>query len=403
MTELFTPEQVREHIIGLRRWVGQSKAKAEKNQAMEHSMSENSCQLCAGMEKKKNDEETEEWWVQCDKCEAWQHQICALFNGRRNDGGQAEYTCPNCYIIEFSVTVEDRLFTVLKKERLERAEREGKSYDEVPGAEGLVVRVVSSVDKKLEVKSRFLEVFQEENYPLEFPYKSKVLLLFQKIEGVEVLSLACVQEFGLRAQPTTHTSPCLSLRDLDSVKYFRPEIKAVSGEALRTFVYHEILIGYLEYCKKRGFTSCYIWACPPLKARLPYFDGDYWPGAAGYDLSTSTRRRWKENIIRRSHEEDHIKKSFLKVCQSDLSGNATKDILLMHKLGETISPMKEDFIMVHLQHACTHCCILMVSGKRWYANNARIFSFATSAMKLSKNRLRKTSYISQRHSYALSN
>ncbi|PIN09129.1 Histone acetyltransferase [Handroanthus impetiginosus] len=216
LTELFTPEQVRQHITGLRQWVGQSKAKAEKNQAMEHSMSENSCQLCAvekltfepppiyctpcgarikrnamyytigagetrhcfcipcynesrgetiavdGMtipkarvEKKKNDEETEEWWVQCDKCEAWQHQICALFNGRRNDGGQAEYTCPNCYIEEvergervplpqsavlgakdlprtiLSDQIEQRLLVKLKQERQERAKLQGKSCDEV--------------------------------------------------------------------------------------------------------------------------------------------------------------------------------------------------------------------------------------------------------------------------------
>lgn len=44
---------------------------------------------------------------------------------------------------------------------------------QVPGAEGLTVRVVSSVERKLEVRPLFHDIFKEK-YPKEFPYKSKV-------------------------------------------------------------------------------------------------------------------------------------------------------------------------------------------------------------------------------------
>lgn len=37
-----------------------------------------------------------------------------------------------------------------------------------------MVRVVSSMDKKLKVKPKFLDIFQEENYPTEFPVSLQV-------------------------------------------------------------------------------------------------------------------------------------------------------------------------------------------------------------------------------------
>ena len=43
---------------------------------------------------------------------------------------------------------------------------------------------------------------------------------------------------------------------LDSVHFFQPR-------QLRTAVYHEILIGYLEYVKQLGYVWAHIWACPP--------------------------------------------------------------------------------------------------------------------------------------------
>jgi E1A/CREB-binding protein len=68
-------------------------------------------------------------------------------------------------------------------------------------------------------------------------------------------------------------------------------------------------------------------------ARLPYFDGDYWPGAAE-DLIYQMRQ---DEDGRKQNKKGSTKKTITKRAlkasgQTDLSGNASKDLLLMHKV-----------------------------------------------------------------------
>lgn len=98
-------------------------------------------------------------------------------------------------------------------------------------------------------------------------------------------------------------------------------------------------------------------------ARLPYFDGDYWPGAAE-DLIYQLQQ---EEDGRKHNKKGTIKKTITKRAlkasgQSDLSGNASKDLLLMHKVTSFPSsfiakPCTLTFLLGYL-HACQYLIFL---------------------------------------------
>ena len=429
------------------------------------------------LEKRKNDKEQEEEWVQCDACEGWVHMICGLFNKGRNNQDRG-YLCPPCLLealrknhrrvpkerpqamltakdlprCDLSDVLEERLQRSLTMERMKRASAIGATPEQVSSALGtLTVRVINNVVKRCEVKQRFASKFSEtEGYPLSFPYRQKVILLFQRLDGVD-LCLYClyVQEYGEEAPaPNTRT---VYLSYLDSVKYFQPEdIEAEGmGYKLRTMVYHEILLGYLAYAKAHGFTSMYIWSCPPLRGEdyifychsdkqknisqtrlrewylamlrrakeegivvnianlfdsffqggrdhciqhpsitsLPYLDGDYWVGEAENILATMEEQgaiQPTTNIVESlsvgsiqkcdSNADLALAQSSRRQRLSPMGGSSRLGCQLLNRLGEAISKMKDDFIVVHMYECCTQC--------RQFINGSKLYRYPHTPIKI---------------------
>ena len=80
--------------------------------------------------------------------------------------------------------------------------------------------------------------------PETFPYRAKAMFAFEEINGVDVCFFGMhVQEYGSDCSPPNARRVYIAY--LDSVHFFQPR-------AYRTHVYHEMLIGYLDYVKSLG-------------------------------------------------------------------------------------------------------------------------------------------------------
>uniref|UniRef100_A0A8D2ZK14 histone acetyltransferase n=1 Tax=Scophthalmus maximus TaxID=52904 RepID=A0A8D2ZK14_SCOMX len=197
-------------------------------------------------------------FVECKDCGRKMHQICALHYETIWPSG---FICDNC-LKKSGKTRKENKFSAkrLQSTRLgmyieDRVNKYLKRQNH-PEAGEVFVRVVASSDKTVEVKpgmkARFVDTSE---MPETFPYRTKALFAFEEIDGVDVCFFGMhVQEYGSECSlPNTRR---VYISYLDSIHFFRPRI-------LRTAVYHEILIGYLEYVKKLGYAQGHIWACPP--------------------------------------------------------------------------------------------------------------------------------------------
>lgn len=383
--------------------------------------------------KKKHADEPEEPWVQCDSCNRWVHQICTLFNGRRNISEEMPFVCPNCIIERrkksgnqniasdkktqakdlphtiMTEFIEQRVRDRLNIAYAEMSEKLGIPLEEMEKCPPICIRQVSSVDKVQVTREGMLDRYRHKNFPTEFPYRSKCIILFQSIDGQDVILFGMyVYEYGHKCPQPNQRRVYISY--LDSVHYFRPR-------QYRTTVYQEIIVAYLEYVKARGFHTAHIWACPPLKGDdyilychpqdqktpkddrlrqwyvqildtcvkrgivlevtdmyteflanpandstvIPYFEGDYWIGEAeniiknlqedgscgDSDSDVSLDETGRPKNKRKSKNKAKTKTKRPRVSRGTVSGKTDRDPV-MSKFANIIEPMKEAFFVARL-------------------------------------------------------
>uniref|UniRef100_A0AAX7UDJ7 histone acetyltransferase n=1 Tax=Astatotilapia calliptera TaxID=8154 RepID=A0AAX7UDJ7_ASTCA len=209
-------------------------------------------------QRKKNDTLDPELLVECIDCGRKMHQICVLHNETIWPSG---FVCDSC-LKKANKTRKENKYAAKRLPQtklgsfLETRVNDYIKRQNHPESGEVTIRVVHVSDKVVEVKPGMKSRFVDNGEMAEsFPYRMKALFAFEDVDGADVCFFGMhVQEYGSDCPPPNQRRVYISY--LDSVHFFKPR-------HLRTAVYHEILLGYLEYVKRLGFTTGHIWACPP--------------------------------------------------------------------------------------------------------------------------------------------
>lgn len=162
-------------------------------------------------------------------------------------------------------------------------------------ADTVSVRLLSALPQSLRLPNILRRNFanpQGGKLPEVLPFESRAVALFQRTDGVDVsLFSMYVHEFG-DAGSEGPSAKRVYIAYVDSVEYFVPRVA-------RTAVYHELLVAYLDWSRRRGFEAAHIWACPPQRGN----NFIYW-SHPGHQRTPSRERlaEWYKAMIRRAQD-----------------------------------------------------------------------------------------------------
>ena len=209
------------------------------------------------MRKVYNGTKCTEAWISCVRCNARYHQACVLHNPWENN---TEFVCLSCRSgssKDFSSLPRAKNLprTDLVDAIETRLRHEIKNYNDT-----FCLREVSRRDQVSKLPESFLQSVRvaspSSSYPSNIKSNSRVLHLYQRIDGVDVLLLQCTY---LNSGRTLRGKSYVLVHLLSRLDSFHASSTLEDKD-----VSHDIVCIHCR-CKSRGFTNCHIWACPPLR------------------------------------------------------------------------------------------------------------------------------------------
>lgn len=158
------------------------------------------------------------------------------------------------------------------------------------------IRILSNCEKQTEVKCGMSRIFKESGKQIStFPYSAKSIFAFQESDGYDLCFFGLhVQEYGSNCpEPNARR---VNIAYIDSVKFFNPP-------HLRSAVYHEIILSYLQFVKNMGYMTAHIWVCPPSAGTEYIF---YSHPKDQVILSFDLLLNWYMNMFEKGKEEGTI-------------------------------------------------------------------------------------------------